>query len=99
MNNYDLSFISDADLFSHVQATVEKYRFTIDPAEFNKNIIDPIKLTFDAKVYDKSIQDVVESEILRQLDKSILITSAIFTKISLNISVMAGAFLTTVLMW
>ncbi len=70
MNNYNLAFISDTDLFNHVQKTVEKYRFTIDLAEFNKNIIDPIKLTFDAKVYDKSVQEVVESEILRQLDKS-----------------------------
>jgi hypothetical protein len=70
MNNYNLSFISNTDLFKHVQETVEKYRFTIDLAEFNKNIIDPIKLTFDAKVYDKRIQEVVESEILRQLDKS-----------------------------
>jgi hypothetical protein len=70
MNNYHLSFISNADLFNHVQETVEKYRFTIDLAEFNKNIIDPIKLTFDAKVYNKNIQEVVESEILRQLDKS-----------------------------
>jgi hypothetical protein len=70
MNNYNLPFISNADLFNHVQKTVEKYRFTIDLAEFNKNIIDPIKLTFDAKVYNKSIQEVVESEILRQLDKS-----------------------------
>jgi len=70
MNNYNLSFISNTDLFNHVRKTVEKYRFTIDLAEFNKNIIDPIKLTFDAKVYNKSIQDVVESEILRQLDKS-----------------------------
>jgi hypothetical protein len=70
MNNYNLSFISDTDLFNHVQQTVEKYRFTIDLGEFNKNIIDPIKLTFDAKVYDKSIEEVVEAEILRQLDKS-----------------------------
>ncbi len=70
MKKYNLSFISDADLFNHVKETVEKYRFTIDLAEFNKNIIDPIKLTFDAKVYDKSVQAVVESEILRQLDKS-----------------------------
>jgi hypothetical protein len=70
MKNYNLLFISDADLFNHVKETVEKYRFTIDLAEFNKNIIDPIKLTFDAKVYDKRIQAVVESEILRQLDKS-----------------------------
>jgi hypothetical protein len=68
--SYCLAFISDADLFRHVQQTVEKYRFNIDLSEFNKNIIDPIKLTFDAKVYDKSIRDVVEFEILRQLDKS-----------------------------
>lgn len=70
MTNYNLAFISDADLFNHVQETVEKYRFTIDLNEFNKNIIDPIKLTFDAKVYDKNIRDVIEFEILRQLDKS-----------------------------
>jgi hypothetical protein len=70
MNNYNLSFIDDIDLFNHVKETVEKYRFTIDLNEFNKNIIDPIKLTFDAKVYNKGIQDVIESEILRQLDKS-----------------------------
>lgn len=70
MNNYNLSFISNTDLFNHVKETVEKYRFTIDVNEFNKNIIDPIKLTFDAKVYDKSIQAVIEFEILRQLDKS-----------------------------
>lgn len=68
--NYNLSFISDVDLFNHVKETVEKYRFTIDLDEFNKNIIDPIKLTFDAKVYDKTIRDVIEFEILRQLDKS-----------------------------
>ncbi len=70
MKNYNLSFINDSDLFNHVKETVEKYRFTIDLAEFNKNIIDPIKLTFDAKIYHKTIQQVVESEILRQLDKS-----------------------------
>jgi hypothetical protein len=70
MQNYNLSFISNADLFNHVKETVEKYRFTIDLAEFNKNIIDPIKLTFDAKVYGKDIELVVESEVLRQLDKS-----------------------------
>lgn len=70
MATYNLTFISDSDLFTHVKETVEKYRFTIDLNEFNKNIIDPIKLTFDAKVYDKNIRDVIEFEILRQLDKS-----------------------------
>ena len=61
INSYSLSFISDADLFNHVRETVEKYRFSIDLNEFNKNIIDPIKLTFDAKVYNKSVRDVIES--------------------------------------
>lgn len=70
MAAYNLTFISDTDLLTHVKETVEKYRFTIDLNEFNKNIIDPIKLTFDTKVYDKNIRDVIEFEILRQLDKS-----------------------------
>ncbi len=70
MNNYNLGFISDEDLFSHVKETVEKYRSKIDLKRFNKNLIDPIKLTFDAKVYGKSIEAIIESEIIRQIDKS-----------------------------
>lgn len=70
MRNYNLGFISDTDIFKHVKETAEKYRFGINLTEFNKNIIDPIKLTFDAKIYNKTVQDVVEAEILRQLDKS-----------------------------
>ena len=68
--SYNLDFISDTDLFNHVRETVEKYRFFIDLAKFNKNLIDPIKLTFDSKIYTKTLQEVTESEILRQLDKS-----------------------------
>ena len=60
-NTYSLSFISDADLFNHVRETVEKYSFSIDLNGFNKNIVDPIKLTFDAKVYDKTVRDVIET--------------------------------------
>jgi len=52
MSKYNLGFISDEDLFNHVKETVEKYRFKIDLKKFNKNLIDPIKLTFDSKVYD-----------------------------------------------
>ncbi|MCK5662236.1 MAG: Eco47II family restriction endonuclease, partial [Thiotrichaceae bacterium] len=70
MRNYDLSFISNEDLYNHTKDTVEKYRFQINLAQFNKNLIDPIKLTFDSKVYDKDIQSVIESEIVRQMDKS-----------------------------
>ena len=70
MRRYGLGFISDEDLFAHVKETVEKYRFKIDLKRFNKNLIDPIKLTFDAKVYGKTIEEIIESAIIRQIDKS-----------------------------
>ena len=69
-SKYKLGFISDSDIFLHVQETVRKYRFKIDLATFNANLIDPIKLTFDAKVYKKQLRDVLEDEIVRQFDKS-----------------------------
>ena len=70
MKRYNLHFIQDSDLFEHVKCTVLKYRFAIDLQQFNSNLIDPIKLTFDAKVYKKHIEDVLESEVIPQLDKS-----------------------------
>ena len=70
MKRYNLHFIQDSDLFEHVKCTVLKYRFAIDLQQFNSNLFDPIKLTFDAKVYKKDIEDVLESEVIRQLDKS-----------------------------
>jgi len=70
MKAYNLSFINDIDLFNHVKETIEKYRFKITLKEFNKNLIDPIKLTFDSKVYGKTIEEIIESESIRQMDKS-----------------------------
>ena len=70
MKNYNLNFIKDNDLFNHVKETIEKYRFKIDLKEFNKNLIDPIKLTFDSKVYGKSIEEIIDLETIRQMDKS-----------------------------
>ncbi len=70
MRNYSLNFISNEDLFNHVKETVLKYRFKVNLKEFNKNLIDPIKLTFDHKVYKKEFEDLIEEEILRQVDKS-----------------------------
>ena len=70
MKEYKLSFISDEDLFNHVKSTVSSYRFDINLIKFNKNLIDPIKLTFDSGIYGKNIEDVVESEVIRQIDKS-----------------------------
>lgn len=67
---YGLSFIDDDKLFAHVKETIEKYRFNIDLKRFNKNLIDPIKLTFDSKIYKKSMAEIIESEIIRQMDKS-----------------------------
>lgn len=69
MRNYDL-FISDENIYNHVRETVNRYSASIDLKEFNKNIIDPIKLTFDAKVYGRTMEEVVASECMRQMDKS-----------------------------
>ncbi len=66
---YGLSFINDSELFSHVKDTVSKYRFEINLKEFNKNLIDPIKLTFDSKIYGKTIKEIIEAESIRQIDK------------------------------
>lgn len=73
MNKYNLGFISDELILEHVLETVGKYRQSINSVnlrDFNKNIIDPIKLTFDSKVYGKGLSDIVENEILRQIDKT-----------------------------
>ena len=70
IGSYNLSFISDENLYHHVKETVEKYRFSINLKKFNKNLIDPIKLTFDSKIYGKSLEEIIESEIIRQIDKS-----------------------------
>jgi len=70
MHNYNLGFISNEDMFLHVQETVEKYRFNINLKKFNKNLIDPIKLTFDSMIYGKTLEETIELEIIRQMDKS-----------------------------
>ena len=51
MRKYNLGFISDETIYEHVKATVKSYRREITLKQFNENIIDPIKLTFDSKIY------------------------------------------------
>ena len=70
MKKYNLGFISDEDIYNHVKATVLQYRRSIDLKEFNKNLIDPIKLTFDSKIYGQTMQQTIESECIRQIDKT-----------------------------
>lgn len=67
---YNLGFISDEDMYNHVKETVQRYSVSIDLNEFNSNIVDPIKLTFDAKVYGRTLEEVIASECFRQMDKS-----------------------------
>lgn len=70
MNKYNLGFISDIDIYNHVKDTVLQYRRSINLKEFNKNIIDPIKLTFDSKIYGQTMRQTIESECIRQIDKT-----------------------------
>ena len=70
MRKYNLNFISDKNLYDHVFETVNKYSFKMDLKKFNKNLIDPIKLTFDSIVYEQDLRETIENEVLRQLDKS-----------------------------
>lgn len=42
----------------------------MDLEDFNKNIIDPIKFTFDKIVYRKTLEEIIDFEILRQRDKT-----------------------------
>lgn len=70
MRDYNLGFISDEVIYGHVKKTVESYRREITLEQFNENIVDPIKLTFDSKVYGKTIRQAIEDECFRQIDKS-----------------------------
>ena len=71
MKSYNLGFVSDEEIYNHVKSTVLQYRRSINLKEFNKNIIDPIKLTFDSKIYGQTMAQTVESECIRQIDKTI----------------------------
>lgn len=70
---YNLNFVSQTDFESHVAETIESYNASlasINLADFNSNIIDPIKLLFDKSVYRKSFDEIISLEIHRQRDKS-----------------------------
>lgn len=69
-SKYKLGFISDEDIYNHVEETVQLYRTTISLNEFNSNIVDPIKLTFDSKIYGQPVVKIIEAECIRQIDKS-----------------------------
>ncbi len=70
MTPYNLGFISDEAIYNNVKETVESYRREITLLQFNEHIVDPIKLTFDSIVYDKTISQSIADECFRQIDKS-----------------------------
>lgn len=70
MQEYNLGFISDEDIYNHVKETVKSFRREITLKQFNSNIVDPIKLTFDSGVYGKTIKEAIADECFRQIDKS-----------------------------
>ncbi len=71
MWNFD--FISEEDFTNHIKNTIIKYGEKLnsfDLKQFNKNIIDPVKLIFDKTIYHASWEQIVSNEIFRQRDKS-----------------------------
>lgn len=70
---FKMQFISEKDFEENVLATLKVYNDTlknVNLSEFNKNIIDPIKLCFDKGFYNKRFEDIIKIEINRQHDKS-----------------------------
>ena len=70
---YNIDFISEENLKEHIKNTIATYDQTlngIDLRKFNSNIIDPIKMVFDSKVYRKTFEEVIEAELVRQRDRT-----------------------------
>jgi len=74
MKNRFVDFISDEHLLScigNLHAAYVRAKNNITKANFYSNKVDTIKLTFDAEFNDISEEGLIQSEILRQIDKSI----------------------------
>lgn len=72
-DNWNIEFIKRDDFVDHVSKTIEKYLETFHSfglEEFNNNIIDPIKMVFDKAIFNKSWEEKIEEEVIRQKDKS-----------------------------
>lgn len=70
---YNLDFIKKDDFIKHIKDTILKYGDNLkfyDLKQFNKNIIDPVKMIFDKYVYNLQWEEIVKNKISRQRDKS-----------------------------
>ena len=48
-------------MYNHVFETANSYSFKMNLKEFNSNLIDPVKLTFDSIVYSQGIEKTIEN--------------------------------------
>lgn len=74
MKNKYLNFISEdhfLDCIKNLHNSYLKAKNNITKNNFYSNKVDTIKLTFDAKFNDINEESLIQSEILRQIDKSI----------------------------
>jgi hypothetical protein len=74
MANKYLNYITDEHLLKCIANLHKSYitaKNKISRKDFSKNKIDTVKLTFDSKFNDIDEESLVETEMLRQIDKSI----------------------------
>lgn len=74
MANKYVNFISDQHLLNCIENLFKAYlraKNNISKRSFYTNKVDTIKLTFDAKFNEINEENLIQSEILRQIDKSI----------------------------
>lgn len=74
MPNKYVNFISDEHLLNCIENLYKAYlraKNNVSKRHFYKNKVDTVKLTFDSKFNNINEADLIQSEILRQIDKSI----------------------------
>lgn len=74
MKNKYVDFITDEHFLRCIENLHDSYvkaKANISRSKFYKNKIDSIKLTFDARFNKLNEESIIETEILRQIDKSI----------------------------
>lgn len=74
MKNKYVSFITDEHLLeciSNLHKAYLKAKSNVTKKNLYSNKVDTIKLTFDAKFNDINEESLIQSEVLRQIDKSI----------------------------
>lgn len=73
-DDYTLTFITQENFEKHVNELIDKYYEILsdyDLKRFNSNLIDPIKLSIDKYLLDRTWKEIIDTGINRQRDKTI----------------------------